>query len=468
MQTDYTFIILTFNEEIHLPKLLDSIKGLQAPIFILDSGSTDKTLNICSTYQVQYTCRPFDNHPKQWHYALNIFPIRTPWVIGLDADQVLSPELYMQLKNFKHQDHDHLTGIYFNRKYHFRGRWIKHGGYFPKYMLKMFRYNIGYSDLSQNMDHRFLVSGPTQIWRKGYLIEENLKENNISFWLEKHNRYSDLLAEEEVNRFLQQPGKIGRANLWGGPNERAIWLKQRWNTLPRYLRPYLYFSFRLFFQKGILDGTTGILYHFLQAFWFRLIVDIKIEEQFRLKGIEPQPSAGRKFTFRFLLFFLLLYLGNLTFIGITTPGRFYNQWLDQHLNYIRYWREFNISSVATLLNLMGYEVKKSLFNLHVTGRAGFRLVYSCLGYGIMSVFTAFIMAYSKSIRSKLLFLLLGALSFQSLNLLRLLLITLYWRPGYMINLHFLFNLLIYSIMGFMIIIWIRSGNQYGNKIKKSL
>lgn len=117
---------------------------------------------------------------------------------------------------------------------------------------------------------------------------------------------------------------------------------------------------------------------------------------------------------------------------------------------------------------MGYEVKKSLFNLHVTGRSGFRLVYSCLGYGIMSVFTAFIMAYSKSIRSKLLFLLLGALSFQSLNLLRLLLITLYWRPGYMINLHFLFNLLIYSIMGFMIIIWIRSGNQYGNKIKKSL
>ena len=97
MNKNFSFIILTFNEEIHLPRLLESIKGLNAPILILDSGSTDKTISIARQYQAEVKINTFINHPKQWDFALSNFNIQTPWTIGLDADQVVTPELYKMM-----------------------------------------------------------------------------------------------------------------------------------------------------------------------------------------------------------------------------------------------------------------------------------------------------------------------------------------------------------------------------------
>ena len=168
----FSFIILTLNEELHLPRLLNSIGSLNALTYVLDSGSTDKTLEICNDYNVETKIHPFENHPKQWDIALNSFLITTPWIIGLDADQIVTPELLKLLEHFKNNDYLDTNGIYFNRKNYFKGTWIKHGGYYPKYLLKMFRYNIGYSDLTENMDHRFQVPGKTAIWKDGHLIEE--------------------------------------------------------------------------------------------------------------------------------------------------------------------------------------------------------------------------------------------------------------------------------------------------------
>jgi glycosyltransferase involved in cell wall biosynthesis len=198
MNTAFSFVILTFNEEIHLPRLLASIKDLDAPIYILDSGSTDQTLTIAANYKAEVKVNPFENHPKQWDFALKNFPITTPWT--MDADQIVTPELLAMLKAFESENYSQVNGIYFNRKNYFKGSWIKYGGFYPKYLLKMFRTNVGYSDLNENMDHRFIVTGETMIWKNGHIIEENLKENEISFWIAKHNRYSDLTAHEEVER----------------------------------------------------------------------------------------------------------------------------------------------------------------------------------------------------------------------------------------------------------------------------
>ncbi len=281
---DFSFIILTFNEEEHLPRLLNSINGLDAQVFILDSGSTDATLAIAQKHQAQVKSNAFVNHPKQWDFALKNFEIKTPWIIGLDADQVVTPELYKQLFDFKTADFEGINGIYFNRKNYFKGKWIKYGGYYPKFLLKMFRTEIGYSDLNENMDHRFVVTGKTLIWKDGHILEENLKENEISFWINKHNRYSDLVAEEEVERLQKLRQLTTAANFWGDPNQRMAYLKSLWWKLPRFLRPFLYFGYRMVFRLGILDGRTGILFHFLQGLWFRIIVDVKIEE--RLKKLK--------------------------------------------------------------------------------------------------------------------------------------------------------------------------------------
>ena len=278
MNTSYSFIVLTYNEEIHLPRLLQSIAGLSAPVFILDSGSTDRTIEIGKESGAVVLQHPFENHPKQWDFALKNFPVQTPWVICLDADQVVTPELKNHLLNFREDDHVGIDGIYFNRKNFFKGKWIKHGGYYPFYLLKMIRFGVGYSDINENMDHRFVVHGKTEIWKDGYLLEENLKENNIRFWIDKHNRYSDLVAQEEVERMRTAKAQTENPNFWGSPNERKASRKKLWWKLPRYVRPLLYFMQRMIFQLGILDGRTGIIFHFLQGFWFRLIVDIKIDE----------------------------------------------------------------------------------------------------------------------------------------------------------------------------------------------
>jgi glycosyltransferase involved in cell wall biosynthesis len=278
LNNQFSFIIITYNEEIHLGRLLQSISELDARIFILDSGSTDKTLEIGRQYSAEFLQHAFENHPRQWDYALKNFEVKTPWVICLDADQVVTPELKNRLNNFKDEDYSAINGIYFNRKNFFKGRWIKHGGYYPFYLLKMFRYVVGYSDINENMDHRFIVPGKTEIWKDGVILEENLKENNIRFWIDKHNRYSDLVAQEEVERIMQLRTQTIQPRFWGSPDERTAWRKQLWWRLPRYVRPMIYFTQRLIFQLGILDGRTGVIFHFLQGFWFRLIVDIKIDE----------------------------------------------------------------------------------------------------------------------------------------------------------------------------------------------
>lgn len=278
MNTEFSIIILTFNEEIHLPRLLQSIAGLNAPIFVLDSCSTDGTIKIAEDAGATILQNPFENHPKQWDFALKNFPVKTPWAICLDADQVVTPELQQQLLNFKDADYLTANGIYFNRKNFFKGKWLRFGGYYPFYLLKMIRYGIGYSDLNENMDHRFIVPGNTIIWKKGHILEENLKENNIRFWIDKHNRYSDLLALEETERIAGIRNQTIKPRFWGSPDERTAWLKQLWWHLPRYVRPTLYFTYRMVFKLGILDGRTGVIFHFLQGFWFRLVVDIKIDE----------------------------------------------------------------------------------------------------------------------------------------------------------------------------------------------
>lgn len=278
MSVSFSFIILTYNEEIHFPRLLDSIKGLGTPLYILDSGSTDKTVSIAEKFGATVLYNAFENHPRQWNVALNNFDISTPWVICLDADQVVSSELFMRLKNFDDRAYAGVDGIYFNRKNFFKGRWIKHGGYFPKYLLKMFRFGKGHSDLNENMDHRFVVNGKCMVWPDGYISEENLKENNILFWIEKHNRYSSLVAQEEFERRSKYRLQTIKPDFFGTPDQRTAFYKSLWWRMPLFLRPFLYFTYRYFFQLGFLDGKQGFIFHFLQAFWFRLVVDIKLDE----------------------------------------------------------------------------------------------------------------------------------------------------------------------------------------------
>ncbi|WP_184545004.1 exosortase Y [Mucilaginibacter sp. FT3.2] len=466
MTPAYSFIILTYNEEQHLPRLLDSIAGLKAPVFVLDSGSNDGTIAIAQKAGATILQNAFENHPKQWDFALKNFDIKTPWVICLDADQVVTPELKEKLIGFKNDDHQDVDGIYFNRKNFFKGRWIRHGGYYPFYLLKMIRYGVGYSDLNENMDHRFIVPGKTKVWKDGHILEENLKENNISFWIAKHNRYSDLLAQEEVERMQQMRQQTLKPSLLGSPDERTAWLKQLWWQLPRYVRPMLYFIYRMIFQLGILEGRIGVIFHFLQGFWFRLIVDVKIDEILKNKQnytrqINIKQVSPIKFLLSFLALFLLFYYFNILFFGITSPGNHYYPFLANHLNYIQGLRWILLSCAQQILTWFGFSAVHNGTQLLVAGKGSIVLVYSCLGLGLMSFFSAFIIAYPKKLKQKFIFLFAGIFTIQFLNVLRFVLLTLFWNKSAnsIIDHHTIFNLILYIIIMISLYFWVKQKSE---------
>ena len=167
-----------------------------------------------------------------------------------------------------------------------------------------------------------LFQGKLRIFGKmDIILEENLKENNIRFWIDKHNRYSDLVAQEESGADDANAQANHQATFWGSPDERTAWRKQLWWKLPRYMRPMIYFTQRIIFQLGILDGRTGIIFHFLQGFWFRLIVDIKIDEIIKQQKNEKSyiKIPPLRFIFSISGSFCLFYYFNIFFFGITSP-----------------------------------------------------------------------------------------------------------------------------------------------------
>jgi exosortase/archaeosortase family protein len=464
LNTQFSFIILTYNEEMHLPRLLQSISSLNAPVFILDSGSTDDTIAIAESFGATILQHPFENHPTQWDYALKNFSIQTPWVIGLDADHIVTSELRERLVNFRDEDYQHVNGIYFNRKNFFKGKWIKHGGYYPFYQLKLIRYGIGYSDLSENMDHRFVVPGDTVIWKDGHILEENLKENKISFWINKHNRYSDQVAQEEVERMQQSRSQTVKPYFWGSPDERRAWFKNLWWQLPRYARPMIYFVYRMFFQLGVLDGRTGVIFHFLQAFWFRLVVDIKIDENIQQQKSLSETNYNKRneplrFIFSFIILFPLFYYFNIFFFGITSPGNhhYYSAILADHFNYIRGLRWILLHSSAQILNWLGFAAITNDYNLLVAGHGIIQLVYSCLGLGVISFFAAFVLSYPKKWRSKAIFLISGILGIEFLNVARFILLALFWdkHSVKIFDHHTIFNAIIYVTIAISLYFWVK-------------
>jgi hypothetical protein len=201
-------------------------------------------------------------------------------VLGLDADQRLTTGLVSEISNLfagAQSGLERVNGFYIKRRQIFRGQWIRHGGYYPKYLLKLFRRASVEIDELDLMDHHFYVAGPTAKLRQD-LVEDNQKERDLSFWIEKHNRYAPLHAREEFLRRRDSASWKIRPSLFGSPDQRVIWLKQRWYGLPLYVRPVGYFLYRYILQRGFLDGKQGFLFHFLQAFWYRVLVDAHLND----------------------------------------------------------------------------------------------------------------------------------------------------------------------------------------------
>jgi glycosyltransferase involved in cell wall biosynthesis len=265
-------IILTLNEEANLPVALSSLRGLNAEIFVVDSGSTDRTLEIARAAGCHLVEQPFESQAQQLNWALDRLAIPTPWVMRLDADERLTPELAQELSARLPELPDDVTGLLVKRRVYFWGRWIRHGGYYPTWLLRIWRH--GRARCEQRWMDEHMVTGGGRTLRLDHdIIDENHK--GLTFWTDKHNRYAD----REVKDLLALRDRARTAiELDDQPGSRR-WLKENvYRRAPMFWRAFGYWFYRYVLRLGFLDGRPGLVFHFLQGFWYRFLVDAKIWE----------------------------------------------------------------------------------------------------------------------------------------------------------------------------------------------
>jgi len=279
-------IILTLNEERHIDRCIASIKDIAKDIFIVDSYSTDRTCEAAESLGAKVYHHTWVNHAIQFNWALNNLPISTDWVFKLDADEIATEYLKKQLIKRISQLPETITGIYIGRRVHFMGRWIRHGTTYPLYVMRLFRFGKGYCEKRWMDEHIKITEGMT-IRIDGDIVDDN--GNNLGWWTNKHNNYALREAIEILNikfRLIEKDGIV--PSLRGFQEQRKRWLKIRYASLPLFWRPFIYFIYRYFFKLGFLDGRKGLIWHFLQGFWYRFLVDAKIYEIYSKGGTDSK------------------------------------------------------------------------------------------------------------------------------------------------------------------------------------
>jgi glycosyltransferase involved in cell wall biosynthesis len=271
MKLPITVIILTYNEEKNIEECLKSIHGFFEEIFIVDSFSTDKTIEIAKKYTDKIYQHEFENYSSQRNWALNNLPIRTEWVLNLDADHRVTKELIDELKEiFSKGLEKNFNGFLISRKTIFMGKWIKYGGHYPVYHAILFRKNSGRCE-KRLYDQHFVVNGKLRKL-KGDVID--IVADSIDKFISKHIKWAYLEAKEQM---IKREKDI-KPSLFGNPIQKRRFFREIYNKFPLFIRPFLYFIYRYFLRFGFLDGIEGLIFHFLHALWYRFIVDVKIYE----------------------------------------------------------------------------------------------------------------------------------------------------------------------------------------------
>jgi glycosyltransferase involved in cell wall biosynthesis len=265
-------IILTHQEELNLPHALRSLKGLDCEVFVVDSGSTDRTVEIAKAFGARVVKHSFENQARQLNWALDTLPLAASWTLRLDADERLTDDLAAEIGRVLSSDPTAIAGYLIKRRVYFWGRWIRFGGYYPTWLLRLWRTGMARSE-EMWMDEHMVVTGGSIGRLQHDFIDENHK--SLTFWIDKHNRYSD----REVMAINASSGESTRQTVGAAVARKRFLKNYIYGRSPLFLRAIAYGFLRYFILLGFLDGRAGLVFHFLQGFWYRMIIDAKIHER---------------------------------------------------------------------------------------------------------------------------------------------------------------------------------------------
>lgn len=285
---DLAVVILTYNESLHLSRCIESLRQIATAIYVVDAFSTDDTVSIAESYGAKVFQRKWINYADQFQWALEHAGITASWVMRMDADEYLEPGLQQEIIRRMDTIPEEITGIYIRRKVLFKGKWIRYGGFYPHTLLRIWRNGAG-SIEQRWMDEHIVLSGGSTIRFDEHIVDDNL--NSIHWWVNKHNNYAIREMVDLLNiryGFWQSDDRLLKAQ--GSQARRKRFLKEKvYAALSPGARALMYFLFRYVLRYGFLDGYKGFLFHFMQGYWYRLLVDVNVQEfQQKLKGGESR------------------------------------------------------------------------------------------------------------------------------------------------------------------------------------
>jgi glycosyltransferase involved in cell wall biosynthesis len=269
------------NEENNLIECLRRLRWADE-IVVVDSQSADATVPLAQAlgaevYQFYYSEAGW---PKKKNWALAEVQWRNEWVLIMDADEHMTPELASEIADSIAGRGPQADGYWLNRRFMFMGRWIRHCGYYPSWNLRLFKHalgryerigNLGQTGSGDNEVHEHVVlsgGGQSEYLKSDFL---HYAYPNLATWVEKHNRYSTWEAH------AMRAGDSGavQPSLFAGPIARRRWLKAKTRHLP--FRSFLRFVYSYFVQRGFLDGYAGYCMCVLLA-WYEFISLAKYHE----------------------------------------------------------------------------------------------------------------------------------------------------------------------------------------------
>ena len=278
LKANIAVIILTYNEAIHLPRALDHIRSFAREIFVIDSFSSDGTVELAKAGGALVVQHPFQNYARQFEWALENAPITSEWVMRLDADEIIEADLAAEIAaNLPILPPD-VTGVNLNRKTIFQGKFIRWGGRYPLTLLRIWRRGKARIEDRWMDEHMYLTDGRTVTFRGGF-ADHNLYD--LTFFTAKHNSYASREALDVLNQrlhlFEPQLALTGEATAKQAKIKRFL-KESVYNRLPFEISATLFFLYRYVVQLGFLDGRRGLVYHVLQGFWYRFLVGAKLRE----------------------------------------------------------------------------------------------------------------------------------------------------------------------------------------------
>ncbi len=273
----FSIYILTYNEELDIAACIESAL-LSDDIIVVDSCSSDRTVEIANKYPIRVVQHPFESHGKQRTWMLESIPPKYDWVYILEADERMTPELFAECQQA--MKNPGYIGYYVAERVMFMNRWIRYSTQYPRYQLRLFRHGkVWFTDYGHT--EREVCNGETSFLEETY--PHYTCSKGFSRWIEKHNRYSTDEARETLNQI--EHGTVNWQELFFGKSEvaRRRALKDLSLRLP--VRPLIRFIYMYFILGGCWDGRAGMAWCTLQAFYEYLIL-LKVWELQNLHSSE--------------------------------------------------------------------------------------------------------------------------------------------------------------------------------------